>query len=372
MSEAQASAVRQVSSKRPSPIRSVGDYIELPLVYEHWYVAGLADEFGRKPKAKTLLERSIVFYRTEAGELTALQNRCLHRSFPLSESAVKGDNLVCGYHGMEYRPDGSIVRIPCQDHTPDRKLRRYPVRTMGPFVFIWMGEEDADCEARLPRMDYLDDPRFDSVHGVKHLPGNYLLLVENLHDLTHFSYLHASTFAIGDHYGRLPVEVGHGPEGVFCHRLDDDWDRQTRNLPPDLKARCAGRRVLNKNGGVTLAPGVFKGYSPLQVLGDDGEVEFELSTYVSHFVTPETKNTAHYWWSLHKDVPLGDEAARAATHRLFSAGFEEDTVAIRHMQRLLEEDHIEFEELVIAGDTAGMLHRRAMLDWVKAEYPEYR
>ena len=76
-------------------IRSVKDYINMPLLYNHWYVAGFGEEFGRRPKAKTLLNRSIVFYRTEAGELTAFQNRCLHRSFPLAEASVEGDDLVC-------------------------------------------------------------------------------------------------------------------------------------------------------------------------------------------------------------------------------------------------------------------------------------
>jgi len=51
-------------------LRSVKDYIRLPFVYNHWYVAGTTDEFGQEPVAKTLLDRSLVFYRTEAGELT--------------------------------------------------------------------------------------------------------------------------------------------------------------------------------------------------------------------------------------------------------------------------------------------------------------
>ncbi|ATW05444.1 hypothetical protein CHN51_08230 [Sphingorhabdus sp. YGSMI21] len=59
----------------------------------------MADEFGRQPQARTLLEKSILFYRTESGELVALQNRCLHRAYPLSEGKLEGDNLVCGYHG---------------------------------------------------------------------------------------------------------------------------------------------------------------------------------------------------------------------------------------------------------------------------------
>lgn len=66
-------------------IRNVRDYVRLPLLYDHWYVAGLCEEFDRTPTERTLLERSIVFYRTLDGRLVAAQNRCLHRSFPLAE-----------------------------------------------------------------------------------------------------------------------------------------------------------------------------------------------------------------------------------------------------------------------------------------------
>ena len=75
--------------------------------------------FGQEPVGKTLLERSIVFYRKEAGDLVAMQNRCLHRSFPLSKGFREGDNLVCRYHGIRYAPDGSLARVPCQDRLPN-------------------------------------------------------------------------------------------------------------------------------------------------------------------------------------------------------------------------------------------------------------
>lgn len=115
-----------------SAIRDTKTYIDLPLLLEHWYVAGLTEEFGRDLLGRTLLEKSIVFYRTEAGELIALQNRCLHRSFPLSESKLVGDNIVCGYHGIEYSPQGDIKNVPCQTQCPKGKLRKYPTKELGP------------------------------------------------------------------------------------------------------------------------------------------------------------------------------------------------------------------------------------------------
>ena len=69
-----------------------GLYIRLPFVYSSLYVAGFGEEFDRAHKARTLLEKSVVFYRTESGELTSLQNRCLHRPFPLSKGYLEGDH----------------------------------------------------------------------------------------------------------------------------------------------------------------------------------------------------------------------------------------------------------------------------------------
>src|SRR5262245_32266298 len=77
-----------------------------PLVRNCWYVAARAAEVGRTPLARKLLGTDVVLYRTGAGEPVAMRNRCPHRSFPLARGTLAGDRLVCGYHGMEFEPDG--------------------------------------------------------------------------------------------------------------------------------------------------------------------------------------------------------------------------------------------------------------------------
>ena len=226
-------------------IRSVKEYIRLPLVYNHWYVAGLTEEFEQKPKAKTLLERSIVFYRTEGGELVAFQNRCLHRSFPLSEGFIEGDNLVCRYHGIRYAPDGTIARIPCQDRTADRRLHKYPLREMGPFVFIWMGDPEKPDESKLPDLPFLSDPGYRTICRDVHYEGSYLLMQENLNDLTHFAYLHKDTFAFGDFFFDLPTEVKEIDGGIWCNRVDTDAERTIGILPPDIQEQIRGKPAHN-------------------------------------------------------------------------------------------------------------------------------
>jgi len=41
--------------------------------------------------------------------------------------------------------------------------------------------------------------------------------------------------------------------------------------------------------------------------------------------------------------------------------------AFKHMQTLVDNDNVEFEEMIIAGDKTGLLFRKVMFDWVQAE-----
>ncbi|MEL7536505.1 MAG: aromatic ring-hydroxylating dioxygenase subunit alpha [Pseudomonadota bacterium] len=349
-------------------IKSVKDYIRLPLVYNHWYVAGLTDEFGPEPTAKTLLERSIVFYRTDSGELTAFQNRCLHRSFPLSEGYREGDNLVCRYHGIRYAPDGTIARIPCQEQASKRRLHKYPTREMGPFVFIWMGDTDLPYEEKLPDLPFLDDPAFRTVSEAVTINGSYLLMQENLNDLTHFAYLHKDTFMFDDFFFDLPTEVKKVDGGVWCNRTDTHPMRAIAALPPNIQEKVRGKPAERRDGGMSISPGVFKGYAPIFIGEPDAPDREVYQQHIVHYLTPETRSSTHYFWSMTNDFALDDDQYYTGLRAHLSKGFSEDKWACDNMQRLLDNDDVDYREMIIAGDQAGLLFRQVMLDWVKQEH----
>lgn len=355
-------------------IRDTKAYINLPLLYEHWYVAGLAAEFGREPVGRTLLEKSVVFYRTEAGALVALQNRCLHRSYPLSESKLSGDNIVCGYHGIEYSPDGAIRNVPCQTQCPKGKLRKYPTQELGPFVFIWMGNPDHADPAKLPEMPYLERTDCLSVHDAKHIEGNYLLMQDNLNDLTHFIFIHANTFGAAENsidgtFLDHPVvfEDRNGITG--CYRSIDQTELVQLDLPPEQRAAVGDRKLRNWNGGVSHSPGVWLGENFVHV--DDpapGHPE-SYKTYINHYLTPEKHDTCHYWYSITIDYMKPDPAMAALSNQFVGAAFHEDVVAVNHMQKLLTDDTSEYDEINIKGDKSGVLFRRKILEWALEEHP---
>jgi len=106
-----------------------------------WYVAATSDEVGRGLLARTVLGQPVVLYRLASGAVTALEDRCPHRSLPLSYGSLAGDEVVCGYHGMAFAADGRCVRVPSQEHVPyGARATSYAVREEPPFVWIWPGD----------------------------------------------------------------------------------------------------------------------------------------------------------------------------------------------------------------------------------------
>ena len=117
-----------------------------PFVHNQWYIAAHASEVGRTMFDRKILGESILFYRKQDGTAVATQNRCPHRSFPLSKGCLHGDEVTCGYHGLTYDAQGACVDVPSQAGgerkiPPALRLRRYPLVERGPFLWIWMGEE---------------------------------------------------------------------------------------------------------------------------------------------------------------------------------------------------------------------------------------
>jgi len=162
-----------------------------------WYVAGWSHEFGRdKAVARDICGDPVAFFRTEAGEPKALFNRCPHRGMPLHSATGKviGDTLQCGYHGMRFDSTGKCVEVPSGGAIPAKMcVRSYPVIEKAHWVWIWMGDPEKADASLIPDHQAigLTDPQMFSEPGIYlELKANYLMMLENLVDATHITYLH--------------------------------------------------------------------------------------------------------------------------------------------------------------------------------------
>ena len=61
----------------------------------------------------------------------------------------------------------------------------------------WLGDQDAiDCDP--PEVGYQTDPGWSFIHGYYEVKANWVLIRENVLDLTHIAFLHKNTFKQND------------------------------------------------------------------------------------------------------------------------------------------------------------------------------
>src|SRR5262245_55763119 len=109
----------------------------------YWHPVAAAAELAEQPLATRLLGERLVLFRAGA-RVVALDDLCIHRGTALSLGWVAGDRLVCAYHGWEYAPDGSCVRIPALPAGREipRKacVRAYPVQERYGLLWVCLDE----------------------------------------------------------------------------------------------------------------------------------------------------------------------------------------------------------------------------------------
>ena len=162
-----------------------------------WWVAAHKDEVSTNPWHVGFgnARGAVPSRRWDA---CCLYDRCPHRWAPLSEGHVSGDKIVCPYHGMEFNNRGVCTKAPTQHMKPKTaEIPSYAVREVGAYIWIWMGDQDA-IDTDPPEVGYQVDPDWSPVNGYYEVAANWVLIRENVLDLTHIAFLHKNTFKQDD------------------------------------------------------------------------------------------------------------------------------------------------------------------------------
>jgi vanillate O-demethylase monooxygenase subunit len=325
-----------------------------PFVRNEWYVAARSEEVDRTLRDRLLLGVNVLLYRTADGMPVALQNRCPHRSFPLSRGKLEGDNVVCGYHGLTFGPDGACVRIPSQERVPNAvRTRRFPVVERAPLIWIWMGDADAADPKRIPEHPWLSSPDYACIGGMLHVKCNYVRLHENVLDLTHFPFLHGE--AVGDlAYAQAPFEVAE-EDGSVCitRRLQD---HPVHAIFAGVIGN-PGHRVNRTSESWFKTPAFHIAHETIEDLegGVGGRTEFHFK--IGHMFTPETATSTHYFWATARDMAIDNAALSEAGRGFALATFQQDEEALERIEEIWQRED-DFREISLAGDRAGIFVRR--------------
>ncbi|MFI5607917.1 Rieske 2Fe-2S domain-containing protein [Amycolatopsis sp. NPDC051903] len=327
-----------------------------------WYVAAYGREVGRELFARTVLGEPIVFYRTESGEVTALADRCVHRRYPLSESRLDGDKIVCGYHGFTYDSAGSCVFVPGQARIPrTARVPSYPVVEQDSFVWVWIGERELADPAAIPRAPWLADPAYTTVCGMEPLAARYELLVDNLLDLSHETYLHGGYIGTPE-VANTPIttEVDEDRRIIYVSRHMDDAEC------PSFYAKSTGieGRITRWQDIEYHPPCLYLLHSRIAPVGvlpnEDGTDPDGFHVEVVYAITPETEHSTHDFWAVARDFALEDQGVSDFLAESNRTVVLQDVRALDILEGVIAAEPEGYQELSVNIDTGGLAARRIL------------
>jgi len=335
-----------------------------------WYVAAWDHEVHRmRTLRRVLLGEPVVLYRGVDGKPVALEDRCPHRHAPLSMGRVRGKSLECRYHGLVFGPDGQCTRIPTQDNIPaSARVRSYPVIERSHWIWIWPGDPALADPALIEDFHWMDDPGWRHKGELLHVEGNYLLVVENLCDLSHLPFLHSTSLAdTAIPINEIPVRTERSGHRVRVER----WVLDTPT-PPYFRLIAGLARDARVDRWMHLefsAPSMVRldiGAAPAGTGAREGDRSQGVTTRNLNAITPETERTSHYFWAQAQDFGLDDPTITDLDFQMVHGAFLEDLAIIRGQQ-----DNIDLAptapRLNIASDTGGVMARRIVDEWIARE-----
>jgi len=331
-----------------------------------WYVAAWDGEVGREPFARTLLGIPVVLYRKLDGTAVAMRDACPHRLLPLSMGVKEGDSIRCRYHGLKLSPDGQVEEMPIRTGKVSQRLcvETYPVVERHRFLWLWLGEREQADPALIPDLwpCSADGWVFDG--GYSPLAADWRLMVDNLMDLTHETYVH--TGSIGQiELMEAPIETDATDDRVFVRRWMPGVD-----APPfwALALRQAGK-VDRWQICEFIPPSciiIDVGVAPVGAGATIEHHDQGVRGFVIDALTPESDTRMHYFWGMARNFATDDPGFTARFKAQQGGVFAQDVEVLEAQQRSIEANPgLELRNLNI--DSGGVLARRLVEKLIAAE-----
>lgn len=337
-----------------------------------WYVACTPDEIEHKPLGRTICNEKIVFFRGKGGVVAAVEDFCPHRGAALSMGYVQDGNLVCGYHGLVMGCEGKPVAMPMQRVGGFPCIKAYPVIERHGFIWVWPGQAEKADEALIPDLEWANSDEWAFGGGLYHVKSDYRLMIDNLMDLTHETYVHSDS--IGQE------EIDETPVKTVVEDGIVKTSRHMENIiaPPFWQAamKAAG---LNPEDFVDRWQ-VSCFHAPSHVLidvgvalhghgGKDAPKDKRVRATVVDFMTPETEHSHWYFWGMARNFKPEDAALTEAIRTGQGKIFSEDLAFLEAQQQNLER-HPERRLLMLNIDAGGVQARRIIDKLLQQEQSE--
>jgi phenylpropionate dioxygenase-like ring-hydroxylating dioxygenase large terminal subunit len=332
-----------------------------------WYAAAYDVEIGRALFARTVCKVPMVLYRQTDGGVAALEDACWHRRMPLSLGRLEGDEVVCGYHGLVYNAEGLCTHMPSQETlNPSACVRSFPVQERHRLVWVWPGDPALADPALVPDLHWNHDPAWAGDGRVIRVQCDYRLVLDNLMDLTHETFVHGSSIGNRE-VAEAPFVATHGDRTATVTR----W-MEGIQAPPFWAAQIQHAR---RYSGLVDRWQIIRFEAPCTISIDVGVAEAGsgaragdrsrgVNGQVLNTITPESDTSCHYFWAFARNYCLDEQRLTHELREGVARIFREDEAVLEAQQRaLLAAPGQGFNALQI---DAGALWARRLIDGLVA------
>jgi len=330
-----------------------------------WYVAAQSHELSHDLLSRRICGETIVLFRMDSGRPAALEDRCCHRHLPLSLGTHNGNTVQCGYHGLEFDSSGKCISVPGQALVPPgAAVRAFPVVEKYRYIWIWLGNPELADKKSIPNYQWNDDPAWVSNTGYFHVQGNHQLLVDNLLDLSHVQFVHATTLGAAG-ITEAPIKTRHDRNRIHV-------DRWIMDMPPPPMFAGAGDFIGNVDRWQLItwtAPThvvIDAGCAVAGTGAKHGDRSQGITVYSNHTITPETEHSCHYFWHHARNYKLEDKDLTTFLADAARNAFSEDVDILAAQQQSLNIAPPNWEAVDINADQ-GVLQARRIVERMLAE-----
>ncbi len=206
--------------------RVEGDAPMGQIMRRHWIPACLSEEVAEADGAPVkirLLGEDLVVFRDSEGRLGVLDEYCPHRRASLAFGRNEECGLRCLYHGWKMDVEGNVLEMasepPESGFAQKVKMKAYPAREAGGFVWTYMGPRETMPEFEPPAFAPSANAKVSIVKI--HVPCNWAQIMEGQIDSAHSSSLHSSDMR--------PAKVD------SAKAVDTHWLRPSTDKAPRLE-----------------------------------------------------------------------------------------------------------------------------------------
>lgn len=219
-----------------------------------WHPVGEALEPG-EVRSLRLLGRDLLLWRS-SDRILAWDDRCPHRGAKLSGGEVKGERLVCPYHGLAFDVAGVCRHVPAAPNwTPSKQLHVRGYATALRYGLVWVSlHPDADV-AEIPQFpEWEDDEYRKFLCGAYPVRSSPLRVMENFLDVSHFPFVHDGLLGDRQHPQVSDYQVRQDATGLHLRHLQV-WQ-------PDPDGTGVGSKVTYNYHAMTPMVAWFEKLSP--------------------------------------------------------------------------------------------------------------